>query len=63
MVSLNQETEIDPAGISRTAPLSAHQPEGTWQRIDRYASYVFFALFGGGGMIVPLAIMIYSWFL
>jgi len=64
MVALTPETEIKPADISRAGlPLGIEptQPETFWKRIDRYASYVFFGLFGGGGMVVPLAIMIYSW--
>jgi len=65
MVSMTPNIEIKPAGISNVGlPLGPgdDQPESFWRRADRNASYVFFGLFGGGGLVLPLAIMIYSWF-
>lgn len=34
--------------------------ETGWQRADRIGGYVFFAVFAGGGMLVPLSFLIYS---
>ena len=45
------------------ADRSSFCDETGWQRTDRYLSYAFFAVFGVGGMAVPLGFMIYSMFL
>lgn len=49
--------------LSNEASTAVAASKGFWQSVDRKAGIGFFALIGGGGIILPLCIMVYSWFL
>ena len=36
---------------------------GFWHSLDRKAGIGFFILIAGGGIVIPLCVMVYSWFL
>ncbi len=45
--------EIDPAAIAL---------DGFWRRLDHKLGIAFFVVVGGGGIFIPLGIMVLSWF-